>query len=84
MPPTSRMPMGRLRSMSVQTIKFTRVQLRGVRRWTENGKRRQQTKVFEQTINPFNKNTAGFPKSRSEIIAELQAERTAWLAESRQ
>jgi hypothetical protein len=64
-------------------IRFQVVKLRGVRRWKDSdGKRRQETKVFEQTINPFNKNSAGVPKSRGEIIEELHAERVAWLADN--
>ena len=62
------------------TIRFQEVKIRAVRRWTENGKRKQETKVFMQTVNPFNKNAAGFVKTSSEIVEELRAERDAWMA----
>ena len=60
------------------TIRFEEVRIKGIRRWKEDGKWRQQTKTFFQTINPFNKDEDGLPKSRNQIIAELRAERDAW------
>lgn len=66
--------------MSKTTIRFQEIKIKGVRRWTENGKRRQETMVFSQTVNPFNKNADGFPKTASEIRAELQVERDRWIA----
>lgn len=62
------------------TIRFQEVKIRGVRRWIENGKRRQETKVFMQTINPFNKGADSFPKTREQILTELRLERAEWLA----
>lgn len=47
--------------------------------WLENGKRRQETKEFWQTINPFNKNSDGTCKTREQILTELHAERREWL-----
>lgn len=61
------------------TIRFQAIKIRGVRRWTENGKRRQETKVFFQTINPFNKGADSFPKTREQILDELRQEREDWL-----
>ena len=61
-------------------IRFEEVKLKATRRWTENGKKRQETKVFMQTINPFNK-SGGRVKSYDEILVELKAERDAWLRE---
>jgi len=63
----------------MNTIRFQEVRLKAVRRWKENGKQRQETKVFMQTINPFNKNAAGEIKQLDEIMVELKAERDAWL-----
>ncbi len=60
--------------------RFEQVTLKGTRRWTENGRKRQETQTFMQTINPFNKNAAGEVKGYAEILAELMAERTEWLA----
>lgn len=59
--------------------RFEQVTLKGIRRWTENGRKRQETQTFMQTVNPFNKNAAGEVKSRAEILAELITERKAWL-----
>lgn len=68
--------------MALTTIRFNKVEVRGVRRWTENGKRRQETKVFWQTRSPFNRNAQGEPKSLEEIRAEIIAERDKWLKEA--
>lgn len=45
------------------------------------GKRRKRHRRFYQTINPFNKNAQGAPKSADEIRAELRATRDAWMQE---
>jgi len=45
-----------------------------------NGKRQQKT--FWQTLNPLNKNKQGLPKTRAEIMADLQAEAGAWQQET--
>jgi len=58
---------------------FQEVAVKGVKRWTEDGKRKQKTKRFFQTINPFNKNKSGQQKGRSEIMKEILAEREEWL-----
>jgi hypothetical protein len=42
------------------------------------GRRFTRSRTFTQTINPFNKNAAGQPKTRQEIYAELKAEANAW------
>lgn len=61
-------------------VTFQQVKLKGVRRWTENGKRRQETQEFMQTVNPFNKGADGLPKTREQILSELSKERSEWLA----
>ena len=62
-------------------VRFEEVKIKGIRRWrTPDGKRRQETKVFMQTLNPWNVNLKGQPKTRPEIFAELQGERRAWEA----
>ena len=61
------------------TIRFQEVKLKATKRWRENGKQRQETKVFMQTINPFNKDADGMPKTREQILAELYHERAEWL-----
>ena len=64
-------------------VTFDEVKLKGVRRWKEpeTGKPRQQTRVFMQTVNPFNKLPDGTMKDRQTIMAELIAERADWLTE---
>lgn len=59
---------------------FEEVSLKAVRRWTDaDGKKRQQTKKFFQTINPFNKNADDTLKDRKQIMAELVIQRDAWV-----
>lgn len=55
-------------------------------RWPESrsgkcpvcGKRVRRSTTFQQTLNPFNKNAAGEPKTRSEIWAELKVKAAGW------
>jgi len=42
------------------------------------GKRVTRSNTFEQTINPFNKNSKGEIKNYNEIWAELKEEAAAW------
>ena len=44
------------------------------------GKRRQRTKVFEHTVNPFNKRPDGTPKNADDVRSDVQAEADAWMA----
>lgn len=61
-------------------IHFDEVAVRATRRWTdEAGKKRQQTRKFFQTLNPFNKGADGLPKERDQILKEIFAKRDAWL-----
>lgn len=61
-------------------VTFARVVVKATFRWTdEAGKKKQVTKVFEQTVNPFNKNRFGEVKSAQEIRVELNAQRDLWL-----
>jgi hypothetical protein len=64
----------------VSRIVFHEVSIRATKHWREGARRRTQTRKFYQTLNPWNKNAAGQPKSREEILAELIVERDAWLA----
>lgn len=47
--------------------------------WVEDGKKRQKTRKFRQTVNPFNKTKDGEPKSRDQIFKEVHAEADAWV-----
>ena len=62
-------------------VNFNEVWIKATKRWTdENGKKRQKTKKFYQTLNPFNRDADGNPKSREQIMSEIMAERAEWLA----
>lgn len=68
--------------MRTRRINFDEVAIKGRRYWIDDeGKRHQQTQKFWQTINPFNKLPDGTIKDRAAIMAELIAERDAWMAE---
>jgi len=64
-------------------ITFELVSIRATKVWKDavTGKRRQETRKFEQTINPFNRLPDGSMKMRDTILIELRAEKEAWLAE---
>lgn len=61
------------------TRTFEEVKTKRTKVWKENGKRRQKTKTFSQTLNPFNKNAEGNIKTREEILVEINAEADAWM-----
>jgi len=63
-------------------IVFREISVSATKRWTDrDGKKRQKTRKFYQTVNPFNNNKDGSPKSESEIRTEIIAERDKWLAQ---
>ncbi len=64
-------------------IKFQEVSLSATYRWKEDGKSRQVTKKFWQTISPFNIDGQGFVKSREQILKEITRARDSWLIEQR-
>ncbi|WP_372344637.1 hypothetical protein [Streptomyces sp. KL116D] len=45
------------------------------------GKKVRRQRTFFQTLNPFNKNDQGLPKTELEIVRELDAQATRWHAE---
>ena len=62
-------------------VVFNEVSLKGKRTYVdESGKRRQETKKFWQTVNPFNKNADGSIKTREQILIEIGRERDDWLS----
>lgn len=64
-------------------INFQEISTKATKRYTdENGKRKQQTKKFYQTLSPFNKNPDGSVKTSDQIWKEIIAERDAWLADT--
>lgn len=60
-------------------ITFEEISCKATKVWIENGRRRQRTKKFWQTLSPFNRNADGTLKTDVQIRAELVAERDAWL-----
>lgn len=60
-------------------IAFDVVSVRATRIWREHGRRRQQTREFTQTVNPFNRDEDDNVKTRQQILVEVNAERAAWL-----
>ena len=60
-------------------VYFEQVTLKANKTFLDNGKRRRQTRVFMQTINPFNTNADGSQKTRIQIMDELKKERDNWL-----
>lgn len=65
------------------SIKFERIKAKGVRFETVGGKKVLRQKIFEKTVNPFNKNADGSVKSREEVRADVRAEAKAWEQEGR-
>lgn len=67
--------------MRVHTT-FDEVFIRRTRTYTDpsTGKRRQQSRKFWQTVNPFNCNADGSIKSREDILRELRQDANRWEA----
>lgn len=61
-------------------MRFEEISLKGSKYVVVDGKKRKRTRRFYQTRNPFNTNAQHVPKSREEILVELEAERDAWIA----
>jgi hypothetical protein len=57
-------------------ISFEEISLKSTRRGTCSSCGRRTSRVFKvwQTLNPFNKNKDGVPKSRGEIYTELRVD----------
>lgn len=64
-------------------VDFDKVQLRASKRTRCElcAKWMRRATTLWQTISPFNKNAAGEPKTRGEIMIELHAKAAAWRAE---
>lgn len=66
--------------MRTITRNFDEVSVTATKHFVDSdGKKRQKTKTFFQTLNPYNRNSDGLPKTRKEIYTEILAERDAWL-----
>jgi hypothetical protein len=64
-------------------IHFQEISVSATFHWKENGKSRQVTKKFFQTISPFNTTCQGSPKTKEQILKEINRERDYWLIEQR-
>jgi hypothetical protein len=61
---------------------FEVVHIRAERRWKCTcGKRVTRAKKLFETLNPYNKNARGQPKTRDEIYASLRAKEKRWQPE---
>lgn len=63
-------------------VTFDEIAVTGTRRFLDpsTGKRRQISKRFYQTVNPFNIDLeTGQPKTREKILQEVCRERDAWV-----
>jgi inner membrane protein involved in colicin E2 resistance len=63
-------------------IDFKEISIKATKTWKVDGKKRQETKKFYQTINPWNLNADGTMKTESQILEELDQARTKWLSKS--
>lgn len=62
-------------------VHFAEVSIKRTFRWRdpETGKTRQETKKFWQTISPFNMGADGSPKTRGQIMFELEQQARLWM-----
>lgn len=59
---------------------FQEIALKRTKRWRDaDGKKRQKTKTFSQTLNPFNRNKDGTLKTVPQIMKELDDESKVWM-----
>ena len=60
--------------------RFARVEVRAQRKGKCEtcGKRWTKTRTFWHSVNPFNTRADGAPKSRAEVLADVQAEADDW------
>jgi len=67
--------------MCITSYTFSEVSLRGEKsgKCAVCGKHAKRAEKFWQTQNPYNKNSDGSVKSRSDIMKELVIERDEWL-----
>lgn len=73
-----------MRGFTTRTVTFEKVECKGVRtiKCPCCGKKMKRTKVFMQTLNPFNKGKDGQPKPYTQIWAEVKASAEAWEAKA--
>ena len=66
--------------MYTETVRFERVPLTFSKtvKCAGCGKRLRRRRTFEQTLNPWNKNAQGQPRTRQEILAGLRDKAAEW------
>lgn len=64
-------------------VNFNEISIRGTKKFYINDKIVTRTKKFYQTLNPFNKNKYGNPKTKEEILEALIIERDLWFNETK-
>lgn len=67
-----------MRVVTITTYDVVKMQTRKKFRCAVCGRLGTRSTTFRQTINPFNKNAMGQPKTYDEIWAELQDQAAAW------
>jgi len=66
--------------MSTFTYRYKEIKTKRVKKYIcDDGKKRQVTRVFSQTINPFNKNKDGTQKTSHQIMDEIEKEADLWM-----
>ena len=65
----------------MKRVKFEEVSIKRTFRWRDpvTGKVHQETKKFWQTVNPFNHGADGSPKTRGQIMFELEQQARLWM-----
>lgn len=59
---------------------FDEISIKRTKRYTDaDGKKRQKTRKFSQTLNPFNRNRDGSLKNYDQIMEEITKEADAWM-----
>jgi hypothetical protein len=63
-----------------ETIRFERVPMTVSKtvKCASCGKRLRRQRTFEQTINPWNRNAQGLPRTYEEILAALREKAAGW------
>ncbi len=66
--------------MPWERIRFEQIKVTAVRNLhcPGCGKKFRRQRTFSQTVNPYNRNPAGRPKTRSEVAESVSAEASTW------
>lgn len=82
---TTIIPGGNIIGVHTTRVVFERVRTRRTKRGacSECGRETSRTRVFEHTVNPFNRNAGGEPKTREEVSVAVNAEADSWMPDFR-